>query len=232
MKEKAKYIKLFVVNLITFSRVIGAIILPIVYFTKGIEWLGFFVAGLFLTDTIDGRLSRFWKVESFLGGLLDSFSDKLFVFVLIAILFYEYPGIIVVLILEFVIFGINTLAFSENKNVQSSKMGKFKTVVLDIAISIMYLYLGRSLYENYIPWKVNSLLIKSEYPACYMLIGIMAGMQLLTIYGYTKNRNKQITYKKMSGKLKSFNEIWYMLIDRDFYIKNKNEPLKKFLYEE
>ncbi len=232
MKKKQKYIKFSIVNLITFSRIIGSIVLPIIYFTRGIKWLGFFVAVLFLTDMIDGKLSRLWKVESFLGGLLDSISDKLFAFVMIAILFYEYPGIIVVLILEFVITTINTLAFSENKNVQSSRMGKFKTVVLDVSISIMYLYLGRSVYERFIPWKLNSLLIRSQYPACYMLIGIMVGMQLLTIYGYSKNRIKQVTYEKLDGKLKSFKEIWKMLIDREFYIENKDEPLKKFLYNQ
>ena len=232
MKEKTMYIKFWLVNFITFTRVIGAVVLPIVYFTKGIEWLCFFVGILFLTDAIDGKLSRLWKVESFLGGLLDSFGDKLFAFVMISILFYEYPGIVIVLILEFVIFGINTIAFSENKNVQSSKMGKFKTVVLDISISIMYLYLGKGVYESYLPWKLNVALIKSQYAVCYMLIGIMVCMQILTIYGYSKNRNKQIAYKKINGKLKSFKEIWFILVDREFYINNKNEPLKKFLYEE
>ena len=161
MKKDFKYIKFSIVNLITFSRVLGSIILPIIYFVKGIEWLGFFVILLFLTDFIDGRLSRYWHVESFLGGLLDSISDKLFAFVMLAILSYEYPAMLIVLLLEFIIFVINTLTFSENKNVQSSKMGKFKTFVLDTSVSIMFLYTARSLYERYITLSFNKFFVNS-----------------------------------------------------------------------
>lgn len=86
MKKRSNTIKFWIVNFITFTRVLGSIIMPIIYFTKGIETLVFFVVVLFLTDCIDGKLSRLWKVESFLGSLLDSISDKLFAFVMLALL--------------------------------------------------------------------------------------------------------------------------------------------------
>ena len=232
MKKNFKYVKFTIVNLITFSRVLGSVILPIIYFTKGIEWLGFFVVILFLTDCIDGKLSRFWQVESFFGGFLDSIGDKLFAFVMITILSYEYPAMLIVLLLEFIIFVINTLAFSENKNVQSSKMGKFKTFILDTSISIMFLYTARGIYSKYISVSFNNFLNNSQYAVSYILIGIMIGMELLTISDYSKNRFKQTSYESMKGKkLKSFSEIWQMLIDRDFYLKNKDDRLKKFLYK-
>ena len=231
MKKDFKYVKFTIVNLITFSRVLGSVILPIIYFVKGIEWLGFFVIALFLTDFIDGKLSRFWKVESYLGGLLDSISDKLFAFVMLSILSYEYPSMLIVLLLEFVIFVVNTLSFSENKNVQTSKMGKVKAFALDISVSVMFLYTARILYEKYLGFTFNKFLERSEYPVCYVLVGIMIGMELLTISDYSKKRLKQVSYEKMPGKkLKSFKEIWEMLISREFYITNKDEPLKKFLY--
>lgn len=233
MKKKFKYIKFSIVNLITFTRVIGSVVLPVIYFTKGIESLGFFVAILFLTDFIDGKLSRCWKVESFFGGLLDSISDKLFAFVMLAILSYEYHCMFIVLLLEFTIFVINTLTFSEYKNVQSSKMGKFKTFVLDVSISIMYLYLAREVYGRYLSVDINKFLINSEFAVSYILIGIMIGMELLTISDYSKNRLKQVSYEKMPDKkIKSIKAIWFMLIDREFYLKHKDEPLKKLLYED
>lgn len=233
MKKDFKYVKFSIVNLITFSRVIGSIVLPIIYFTKGIESLAFFVVILFLTDFIDGKLSRFWKVESFLGSFLDFTSDKLFAFVMLAILSYEYPCMLIVLLLEFVIFVINTLAFNENKNVQSSKMGKVKTFVLDVAVSIMFIYTARCMYESYIPKSINKFLIESEYPISYILIGVMIGMQLLTISDYNKNRFKQTSYEKLGVKhLKSVKEIWFMLTDRDFYIKNKDERIKNLIYKD
>ena len=131
--KKKYYIKLVLVNLITLSRLIGALLMPLIYFKQGIESLGFLIIILFLTDMIDGKLSRLLKVETFLGGLLDAVSDKLFAFVLLAILTYYYPSMLIVLTLEFSIFVLNTLTFKDNKNIKSSKMGKVKTMVLDIA---------------------------------------------------------------------------------------------------
>ena len=86
--KKKYYIKLVLVNLITLSRLIGALLMPLIYFKQGIESLGFLIIILFLTDMIDGKLSRLLKVETFLGGLLDAVSDKLFAFVLLAMLTY------------------------------------------------------------------------------------------------------------------------------------------------
>ena len=232
MKQEFKYIKFIIVNLITFSRIIGSIVLPIIYFIKGIESLAFFVIILFLTDLIDGKLSRLWKVESFLGGIMDAVSDKLFAFVMLSIISYEYHLMFIVLFLEFIIFVINTLAFSENKNVQSSKMGKVKTAILDICVSILFLYKARSMYESYLTIKFNEFLINSQYPISYLLSGIIIGMEILTISDYSKNRLKQASYKSMKDKeLRSYKEIWKMLIDREFYIKNKDERLKKYLYK-
>ena len=90
--EKDKLIKFIIVNLITFTRILGSIIMPICYFSGKISYFALFVGLIFLTDLVDGKLSRFWKVESFLGSLLDTISDKLFALVLIAILSYEYQS--------------------------------------------------------------------------------------------------------------------------------------------
>ena len=231
MKKENK-IKFTIVNLITLSRVIGSILLPIYYFTMGIKYMGILVAILFLTDMIDGRLSRKWKVESFLGALLDSVSDKLFAFVMLAILTYEYPIMLLVILLEFIIFGINTLAFKENKNIYSSKMGKFKTLILDLNVSILYLIKARNYFNKIIPVNILNFLNKNDYSISLVLAGVIVGTQLLTISNYSKSRMKQTTYEKIDKKeLKSFKEIWELLIDREFYIKNKNENLRKLLYK-
>ena len=229
MKNKTKFI---IVNLITFTRVIGSILLPIYYFTKGIKYMGILVGVLFLTDMIDGKLSRYWKVESFLGSLLDSVSDKLFALIMISILSYEIPIILIVLLLEIVIFIVNTLAFKDNKNIQSSKLGKFKTTILDINITILYLYRARWAFENIISQKLFRYLEITEYSVSYILIGIIVGIQLVTICDYSKNALKKTAYAKLDRKnLKSKKEIWDMLTDREFYINNRNESLRKFLYK-
>lgn len=229
IKQKNK-IKFIIVNLITFSRVIGSILLPIYYFNKGIKYMGILVALLFLTDLIDGKLSRYWKVESFLGCLLDSISDKLFAFVMISILSYEYPIVLLILVFELVIFIINTLAFKDNKNVKSSKMGKFKATILDINITILYLYKAKDLLN--LPNKLMYFLDKTEYSISYILVGIIVGIQLVTICDYSKSILKQTSFEKINKKdLKSNKEIISMLTDREFYIKNKDNSLRKFLYK-
>lgn len=232
--EKKKYIQFAIVNLITFSRVVGSIVLPIIYFTRGIGSLACLVILLFLTDCIDGKLSRLWKVESFLGSLLDSISDKLFAFVMLSIISYEYHSMLIVLILEFIIFVINTLAFSENKNVKTSRVGKFKAFMLDVVVSLLFLYKAKDMYISYLPSWVSNMLIRSEYATIYILIGVLIGMQLLTISNYSKKRIMQANYEKIKNKkLKSMKEIWEMAISRDFYIKNRDvSRLKDFLYED
>ncbi|MCI8331180.1 MAG: CDP-alcohol phosphatidyltransferase family protein [Bacilli bacterium] len=234
MKERSKKIKFWLVNIITFTRVIGSIIMPIIYFTKGIETLVFFVVTLFLTDFIDGKLSRIWKVESFLGSLLDSVSDKLFAFVMLGILSYEYPGLLSVLTLEFIIFVINTLAFSEFKNVQSSKIGKLKTFIMDASLSILCFFSAKDLLGDFLGQKFIKIITKIEYSTSYILIGIMFGIGLVTVCDYSKKRLKQVTkYEKMKYKqLKNFKEIWKILTTRETYINNKNKSLKELLYKE
>ena len=234
MKKRSKLLKFWIVNTITFTRVIGSVVMPIIYFTKGVESLVFFVVLLFLTDCIDGKLSRLWKVESFLGSLLDSISDKLFAFVMLGILSYEYSGLLSVLLLEFIIFVINTLAFTEFKNVQSSKMGKLKTVILDGSLSILCFFSAKDFLGKYLGESFIKVITKIEYSFSYILIGIMFGIGLVTVCDYSKKRLKQVTvFEKMKGKkLKEWSEIWKILFTREIYINNKDRSLRELLYEE
>ncbi len=231
MKQKHK-IKFIIVNLITFSRIIGSILLPIYYFNHGIKYMAILVGMLFLTDMIDGKLSRYWKVESFLGSFLDTIGDKLFAFVMLSILTYDYPVVLIIVLLELVIFIINTLAFKDNKNIQSSKLGKFKTTILDINVVILYIYCAKDTLVNIFPTNIINFLIKTEYSMEYILCGIVVGIQLVTILDYKKSSLKQTTYEKLNRKnLKSLKEILNILTDREFYIENKNNSLRKLLYK-
>lgn len=63
--KKIYYLKLVLVNLITFSRFIGSILIPIIYFKYGVKSLGLLILILFLTDMLDGFLSRKLKLKRF-----------------------------------------------------------------------------------------------------------------------------------------------------------------------
>ena len=157
-----KKVEFLLVNLITLVRLIGSFIIPILYFKKGINSFALFVFLIFLTDTIDGRLSRFFKVESFLGSLLDSVSDKLFGLIMLAILSYEFPIMLIILILELTILISSILAYSNNKNVKSSHTGKIKTFILDFGISLLFVLLAKDLFKEYISLSFYNSINKSK----------------------------------------------------------------------
>ncbi len=64
-------------NLLSFLRLICAVVFP---FCPERVWI-WLVIGAGVSDILDGYLARLLKVESWLGGLLDGISDKLFVLV-------------------------------------------------------------------------------------------------------------------------------------------------------
>lgn len=230
--KKIYYLKLVLVNLITFSRFIGSILIPIIYFKYGVKSLGLLILILFLTDMLDGFLSRKLKVETFLGGLMDAVSDKLFAFVLLGLLTYYYPVILIVLFLEFTIFVINTLSFKDNKNIKTSSLGRTKTVLQDISIIVMYLLLGSDIYINYLPNKFANFIIHNNLGINYILVGIMICLDVLTLCDYKKKSIKQIKYQKLNKKeLLPLKDIIVFLTDREFYVKNKDKKLKELLYK-
>lgn len=230
--KKMYYLKLVLVNLITLSRFIGSILIPIIYFKYGVKSLGLLILLLFLTDMIDGFLSRKLKVETFLGGLMDAVSDKLFAFVLLGLLTYYYPVILIVLFLEFTIFVFNTLSFIDNKNIKTSSLGRMKTILQDISIIVMYLLLGSDIYINYLPDKIANFIIHNNLGINYILVGIMICLDVLTLCDYKKKSIKQIKYQKLNKKeLLPFKDIIFLLTDREFYISNRDKKLKELLYK-
>lgn len=230
--KKIYYLKLVLVNLITFSRFIGSILIPIIYFKYGVKSLGLLILILFLTDMLDGFLSRKLKVETFLGGLMDAVSDKLFAFVLLGLLTYYYPVILIVLFLEFTIFVINTLSFKDNKNIKTSSLGRAKTILQDISIIVMYLLLVSDIYINYLPIKFANFIIHNNLGINYILVGIMICLDVLTLCDYKKKSIKQIKYQKLNKKeLLPLKDIIVLLTDREFYVKNKDKKLKELLYK-
>jgi CDP-diacylglycerol--glycerol-3-phosphate 3-phosphatidyltransferase/cardiolipin synthase len=144
-------------NLITFSRIF--LIIPVIYLTslEKVEFnflalMCFLVAGL--TDYLDGYVARKTNSESSLGALLDLLADKLLVCLtlvwLITLnnsLIFVIPVLIIVLrelsissIRQYIveIDGIN--------NLEVSYVGKSKTTIQFIAISLAIIAPGLGLY--------------------------------------------------------------------------------------
>jgi cardiolipin synthase len=78
---------LYIVNGITWYRIIAAPILLVLIFTKQFDIFKWLLALSFFTDLIDGYLARKYKVVSIMGARLDSIGDDLTVFAAIIGLF-------------------------------------------------------------------------------------------------------------------------------------------------
>ena len=144
-------------NLITFSRIF--LIIPVIYFTslEKVEFnflalICFLIAGL--TDYLDGYVARKTNTESSLGALLDLLADKLLVCLTLVwlvmlnnSLIFVIPVLIIIL-RELSISSIrqHIVEVSGVNNLEVSYVGKSKTTVQFIAISLVIIAPGMGLY--------------------------------------------------------------------------------------
>ncbi len=233
--KKLKNFELILVNTITLCRFFGALILPIIYHIYGINLVAIITIILFSTDAIDGFLARKLKISTFFGCTMDALSDKTLNAVLFILLGIEYRFMIPPLILEILIFYISCLTYKNGGNVKSTKIGKIKTIILDICVIISLLLLS-------LP-KLNIESIIIDYIIVYTKFYIMILSSIITIsclvalldyikkYKDARFNPKYIKIKKRKKIGKSFNEIIAKLFDIDYYSKHKDESIMDQLYK-
>ena len=137
-----------------------------------------------LTDSFDGWYARNRDAQSEFGALLDSICDKLFVLTLaFPLVFIHTEWIIGILIFELIISSINSYSRLKGYDVHSIKMGKIKTIVLDLSIAICYL---------------NFILSVPE-----VILGVFAiltyVLQICSIVGYFKLYRGQVNEKELNN---------------------------------
>lgn len=147
VKKSDNKIKMVIPNLLTFSRVLAPFfILPATLF--GSFSLAFSLAIVFaLTDAFDGFLARKWNAISEFGKNLDPISDKFFTIAII-IPFITNPQMILTLILEGIIGIVNLKSAFKNNKPKSTYLGKGKTVLLSLLITLSYLFKAINLSFN------------------------------------------------------------------------------------
>ena len=106
------------------------------------------------TDWVDGRLARRWGVTSKLGSFLDTTADKLLVSgVLIALLAAGRVSTWIVAVIigrELVIMGLRGVIASEGEVMTPSMLGKLKTSVQFLAITLAILRPGEPIAGLYL----------------------------------------------------------------------------------
>jgi len=224
MKEKTKVI---IVNAITGSRVIGAFALPFIASLFGPLGTAFYIGGLWITDAIDGYLAKHkWHVSTIFGANLDAFSDKLFGVATLIYLSKFFPIVIMPLVLEFAIFGVNWHYGRKGADVKSSKVGKRKTFIFDIvtAFSVLTTLSLTSVFANIVP----------------LLMAFVTGMQAYTLKDYVNTHKTYLRHNKPKndvshlGFIETIKAIVKLLGDKKLYSpayfkEHQNEPLLDML---
>ncbi|MBP7460193.1 MAG: CDP-diacylglycerol--glycerol-3-phosphate 3-phosphatidyltransferase [Candidatus Delongbacteria bacterium] len=123
-------------NKITLSRVVLALIFMIFFYLPGIT-MHYIAMALFiianLTDMYDGYLARKTGVVTGFGKFMDPLADKILVSIVFLALLDK--GILsawiisLILVREFIITGIRTLAAYKGVAIQASRMAKLKTFI-------------------------------------------------------------------------------------------------------
>ncbi len=95
------------------------------------------------TDLVDGYLARRWGQVTTIGTLLDPIADKLLVSAALISLVQVrvVPGWLVVVIVgrEFAVSGLRSIAAAEGYTIKASELGKTKTFLQVLAISLLML---------------------------------------------------------------------------------------------
>lgn len=226
MKQNVK--KKIIVNLITSLRLLGTFLIIPIYLYWGWGITALVVGVLFTTDFLDGTLARRFHVETFFGFILDSIADKAFAIIILAILALVNPIFIICIVLEIIISLINYKSVQNGNNVQSSKLGKIKTLILDFTVVFALILIA-----------VYKLTIMNLSLSLYTILNFITIpsliAQLLTIKDYSckalKNTNLNSKNQIKVKELKSRNEILDILFNTDFYHEHKEDRLKNLLFK-
>ncbi|MBR4178332.1 MAG: CDP-alcohol phosphatidyltransferase family protein [Bacilli bacterium] len=226
--------KLIIVNFITSIRLIGAFMLPIIYYKCGINITSLIIIILFLTDAIDGFLARKLKVSTFFGCIIDALSDKLLNIISFIILGLEFNTMFAPLIIEIAILYTMYSTYRYGGNIQSSKLGKIKTIILDILVAMSFVLLALPTLN--IKCRFTNFLINYTEVLIIVFSMIILTACLVALLDYLKKNHesrlnpKCIEIKHEKRNFKSKQLIIKQLFDINYYSKHKNESIMRQFY--
>lgn len=234
-KNVFKTIKIIIVNFFTLFRLFGAFALPFVYTDYGSGVCSICTICLFLTDAIDGFLARTLKVSTFFGSSMDALSDKILNTIAFILLGITYSIMIPPIILELAILLTAYNTYREGGNVQSTTIGKIKTVILDVCIIGSFILLSLptlGINTNAINYIINN---TPYYITLFGCICTIAGIIALLDYrkkNYeTRKDPHTIRVRELNKTKKTFKEVIHDAFDTNYYLKHKDEPIMKQFYK-
>lgn len=187
-------------NLITTSRLFLTIVLMCLYESIPNYLFLIFVALIFSTDFIDGKLARGFHVETFYGSLMDTVADKVLNIALLLPLIKITKWFYLLLALEVTILLVNTIGTIHGKKTRSLFLGKVKMWFIFFTI-----ILGYATIFDY---------LKNVYALITLVLTIICEVIVIIDYIIFLLKQEKNTNR---FKIKSFDDLIYFLFDTDYY---------------
>jgi CDP-diacylglycerol---glycerol-3-phosphate 3-phosphatidyltransferase len=121
------------------------------------------------TDILDGYLARRWQQVTTVGTLLDPIADKLLISAALISLVQvrRMPGWMAILIVgrEFAVSGLRSIAAAEGYTIKASELGKTKTFMQVVAISLVMLSISFPGFKTWSEWAMWGVVVFSVVSA-------------------------------------------------------------------
>ncbi len=180
-------------NILTSSRILIAIIIPLLLFlgntlSIGVLYLVSFTLFVFasITDFFDGWIARKNNLETEIGRILDPIADKLLVILTLIPLINKFNDLfiissIVIIFREILVSGLRESIKSEELILKVTLLSKWKTAIQLIAISSALMY--KSLAHLGMNNNILNLLIELSWYFSFLII-LAALLSFLTGFNY------------------------------------------------
>lgn len=225
---------LILVNIITGIRVIGSFLLLPIYYLFGPFYTGLVTIIFLGTDWLDGFLARKLKVSTFFGALFDGMSDKLFNLVALIILGIMNHMMLIPVIMELIILITGYDQASRGNHVGTSKVGKVKTLIFDLAFIMTFLIYGINDFS--LLFNLNIVMnLNTQNILITIITLIVIAFETITLIDYLfKDKNQNMIQRQFihhdKKVLKSKDELWQLLLNHDFYVKHKDDDIRDIIY--
>lgn len=204
VKSNFKYLRYFLVNFITWSRIL--FVLPLFFFSSFYLYLWIIIwAGI--SDFLDGFLARYWECTTETGARLDQYADKwvssIFLYVLYMnrlipiwfLLLFFLREVLMILFRQLSLAGRSSNIFGKSKT--------FLLYLLIIGILIKSIYSLNTVYYN-ITLFLETLILLFGYISLFISLTLpLAFHKKLKIFIGTSFYSS-LLFKKMPGTISSF----------------------------
>lgn len=234
-KKDNKKFNFLLTNFFTAVRMVGVVALIPVFKLFGGFTTTMLSAGCFITDTIDGILARSLESSTFFGSLFDGTADKAFLIASMVLLMSITPLAIIPIILELAIAGVQSIKYHSNMNVQSNFIGKAKTCVAGVLVSLSYTLVDIPFLTKYLGADLATKIAEMDHIKLFgAILAPVVLSELVTLGSYIKeyyDEKKELTPEKVEERKRELArieeemkdvELQDLLFEHEYYEKYKD----------